>query len=271
MSALPQLGDEYPLSKELIASYQLSGHVLLRGLASAAEIEAFRPVIRTTAMSANVETRPLDERDTYGKAFLQMWNLWEKNADVARFVLAPRFAKVAAELMGVRAARIYHDQALFKEAGGGITPMHQDQHYWPLGSAKATTMWMPLVPITRALGSMRFASGSHSLGYLGDSGISDESGLALEQLVAKHGFKVETYGAMEPGDATFHDGWMLHGAPANPSTSMREVMTIIYIDGDARVSDIAPYQQDDHNSWLPGTNPGDPAATARNPLVYERA
>ena len=34
-----------------------------------------------------------------------------------RFTLARRFAKIAADLMGVEGVRIYHDQALFKEPG----------------------------------------------------------------------------------------------------------------------------------------------------------
>jgi ectoine hydroxylase-related dioxygenase (phytanoyl-CoA dioxygenase family) len=46
------------------------------------------------------------------------------------------------------ANQIYHDQALLKESGGGITPRHQDQHYWPLDTADAVTMWMPLVDVT---------------------------------------------------------------------------------------------------------------------------
>lgn len=43
----------------------------------------------------------------------------EKSEIIQRFVMARRFAKVAAELMGVDGVRIYHDQALFKEPSGG--------------------------------------------------------------------------------------------------------------------------------------------------------
>ena len=38
-----------------------------------------------------------------------------------------------------KSVRLYHDQALFKEAGGGITPWHQDQHYWPLDTDRTIT------------------------------------------------------------------------------------------------------------------------------------
>jgi len=38
--------------------------------------------------------------------------------------------------------RIYHDHALFKEAGGRATYWHQDQYYWPLDTADTVTMAM---------------------------------------------------------------------------------------------------------------------------------
>jgi ectoine hydroxylase-related dioxygenase (phytanoyl-CoA dioxygenase family) len=44
-------------------------------------------------------------------------------------------------------------------------------------------------------------------------------------------------GAMKAGDATFHNGWTLHGAPGNASpNTTREVMTIIYLEDGARIS-----------------------------------
>src|SRR5207249_11996994 len=55
---------------------------------------------------------------------------------------------------------LYHDQALFKEAGGGRTPWHQDMYYWPLDTDRTITMWMPLVDVPAEVGSMLFASGS---------------------------------------------------------------------------------------------------------------
>ena len=55
-----------------------------------------------------------------------------------------RLAGVAAKLLGVYAVRLYHDQALYKEPGGGIIPWHADQYYWPLSSDRCVTIWLPL-------------------------------------------------------------------------------------------------------------------------------
>src|SRR5437868_5567156 len=145
---LPELVSEYALSVEQITSFRERGHILLRGVASRAEVAAYRPPIKRAVERFNTETRALDERDTYGKAFLQIVNLWERDEEVKRFTLARRFAKIAADLMGVNGVRLYHDQALFKEPGGGPTPWHQDHYYWPLDTDHMITMWMPLVPVS---------------------------------------------------------------------------------------------------------------------------
>jgi ectoine hydroxylase-related dioxygenase (phytanoyl-CoA dioxygenase family) len=268
---LPDLSAEHPLDPAAIESFQRDGHTVVRGLASAEEVAAYRPVIEAAAERYNRETRPIEERDTYGKAFLQITNLWVRDEGVKRFVLARRFAKVAAELLGVDAVRIYHDQALFKEGGGGRTPYHQDQYYWPFDSDKTITMWMPLVPISAEIGSMTFASGSHRLGYLGKVGISDESDVFYEQQIREHGLQLTTHGEMAPGDTTWHAGWTLHGAPPNPTGMLRSVMTVIYFaDGLRVVEPDHPFRAFDLKVWLPGVSPGDLAASEINPVVYSR-
>jgi hypothetical protein len=106
---LPDLAQDYPLTPEQSARYQREGHILLRRVASAAEVAAYRPHISGAARRYSTETRPLHERNTYGKAFLQVINLWERDAAVRRFVLARRFGKIAADLMGVDGVRLFHD------------------------------------------------------------------------------------------------------------------------------------------------------------------
>ncbi len=268
-TALPDLSADYPLLAAQTADYQKNGHVLVRGLAAPEEIAAYRAALLDAVARNNRETRPLEERDTYGKAFLQVMNLWRTDENVRRFILARRFAKVAADLMGVDGVRLYHDQALFKEPGGGPTPWHQDQHYWPLDTDRTITMWMPLVDVSQQSGTMRFASGSHTAGYLGDLPISDRSDEALQEFIQERGYETTTYGALAAGDATFHSGWTLHGAPGNPSQIMREVMTIIYFADGTRVGSADnTNRRNDLASWLPGLNPGDAAASELNPLVY---
>lgn len=268
---LPDLSSEYSLSPAQIEAYQKTGHIYLPGVANQTEVAAYRRAILEIVEQYRAHTKPLSERDTYGKAFLQITNLWEKDAAVARFVLARRFGKIAADLMGVDGIRLYHDQALFKEPGGGPTPWHQDQGYWPLDTDKMVTLWMPLVDVSGESGTMTFASGSHANGYLGDMPISDKSEIEFDKFVTDRGYPLHTHGAMRAGDATFHSGWTLHRAPGNSTEAMREVMTIIYLaDGLSIAEPKNTSQENDMRGCFPGLGPGDPAASELNPLVYSR-
>ena len=271
IASLPELESDYRISEDQIRRFQTDGHVWLPAVAGADEIAAYRTVILSARDAFGPEATPLEERDTYGKAFLKGLNLWEKDEGVRRFTLARRFAGIAADLMGVAGVRIYHDQALLKEPGGGLTPWHQDQHYWPLETDNTVTMWMPLVDVSAEMGTMHFASGSHQGGYLGDRPISDQSEREFEQVVQSRGYRIAPGRAMRAGDATFHYGWTLHGAPGNSTDRMREVMTVIWFEDGARVS--APdnfNRRRDLARWLPGLKPGDRAASRLNPLVFER-
>lgn len=267
--ALPDLTGDFALPDDCVDAFGRDGHVVVRGLASSAEAAAYRPHVEEAVRSHRRERRPLEERDTYGKAFLQVTNLWTHDAAVRRFVFARRFARVAAELLQVPAVRLYHDQALFKEAGGGRTPFHQDQFYWPLDTDRTITMWMPLVDVSAETGSMTFASGSHRLGHLGQLEISDASDAVFRQMIAERRLALATHGALAAGDATFHAGWTLHGAPPNATGVLRAVMTVIYFaDGARAVEPAHAFQRFDLRTWLPGVQPGEPAASALNPILY---
>lgn len=267
-SALPALDAEYPLAPGHRAAYDRDGHVLLRSVASAAEVAAYRPAIGAAVERFKAGAPPLEQRDTYGKAFLQIMNLWRSDPACARFALARRFARIAAALLGVPAVRLYHDQALFKEPGGGHTPWHQDQFYWPLDTDRTITMWMPLVDVSEAMGSMAFASGSHAAGYIGKLAISDASEEVFRKLVTDKGYAVASNGAMKAGDASFHSGWTLHRAPGNDTDRMREVMTVIYYPDGTRVGAVDhPNRENDLKTWLPGLKTGDLAASELNPVL----
>jgi ectoine hydroxylase-related dioxygenase (phytanoyl-CoA dioxygenase family) len=265
---LPGLTEERAASDAEVEAYRRNGHVTLHGVCSAEEIAAYRREIAGAVQRLNEEKRPLEQRDTYGRAFLQVWNIWRHDAAVARFVLARRFAKLAADLMGVDGVRLYHDQALFKEPGGGHTPWHQDRYYWPLATDDTITMWMPLVDITAG---MEFASTSHRNADMRGTRISDDSDAYFARLVEEQGLPVSGVGPLRAGDATFHDGWMVHRAPANPGGPMREVMTVIYFADGTRVG---PTDSDERRTdlarWLPGLHTGDLAASEINPVLYHR-
>jgi ectoine hydroxylase-related dioxygenase (phytanoyl-CoA dioxygenase family) len=268
ISQLPGLDNFKTVPDENVSEFLEKGHTLVKNILSAGEIAAYRPVIVDAADRYNTEKRKMEDRDTYGKAFLQIMNLWQSDESVKKFVLSKRLAKIAANLMGVENVRIYHDQALFKEPGGGPTPWHQDQYYWPIDTNNTITMWMPLVDIDVDMGMLTFASGSFTKGSIFDFEISDESENAFEDYVKKNNFPISRAKTMKAGDATFHRGFTIHNAPGNDSDKMREVITIIYLADGARVSPPKnQWQKNDHAKWLISKPVGELIDSALNPKL----
>lgn len=267
-AALPDLSSRADLGEDAFHQYQRDGHLLVRGVATGAELRPYRSAITQALESFRFGSAPLEERDTYGKAFLQKPNLWQFDSIVENFVHARRFASIAAQLLGVERVRVFQDQALFKEPGGGITPWHQDAMYWPLDGSRCVTMWMPLIDIVPEMGALTFASGSHVSGPLSDLHISDASEGYFDGLLSDGRWPLSEPVPMDAGDATFHSGWTVHKATGNSTGIMRSVMTIIYFaDGLTVLEPANPAQQLDLETWLPGLRPGDLAATALNRVV----
>lgn len=270
MQTLPALSDLRTLADHEVADYQTHGWTILRNVCAPDEIEVFASAIREATIEHNRETRPLAERDTYGKAFLQTMNLWRLDPVVAAFTLAPRFGHIAAQLLGCEGVRLYHDQSLFKEPGGGPTPWHQDAFFWPLRGERTVTMWMPLVDISAEMGSMSFADESHETGIVtSDLGISDQSEAYFQGYIDGAGYRVRTPGPMAAGDATFHNGITFHRAPGNPTDRVRAIMTVIFVaDGEVVQAPSNANQSVDLHQWIPGVWPGQPVASELNPLVF---
>lgn len=251
---------------EIAEPFARDGHGVVRGIASPEEIASFRPAIR--AVVEQMKDKPQGRIDDYSKLFTQVTNIWRMSADARRIVFNPRFAEVAARLLGVPSVRLYHDQALFKPPGAGRTPWHQDRYYWPLDTDLTVTMWLPLMDIDEQMGPMTFASGSHRARDLGDPAISAGADRRLAAVIAERGWPVVTV-PLRTGDATFHAGGTLHSAGANRSSRVREVLTVIYFPDGTRVAEPAnDNQRVDLEVFIPGARPGDEAASALNPVLF---
>jgi ectoine hydroxylase-related dioxygenase (phytanoyl-CoA dioxygenase family) len=258
---------DYALHSSLIDSFRRDGHVVVRGLATAAEAEAFRPVIAAVVNDVSGQDRQ-HRIDDYSRLFTQVTNVWRLSDAAKSIVFARSFASAAAQLLGVASVRLYHDQALFKPAGADRTPWHQDRYYWPLDTNRTVTMWLPLVDVSEEMGPTIFASGSHREHNLGELAISGDTDRRLARIVGERGWPVAS-ATVRAGDATFHAGGTIHSAGANRSDRTREVLTIIYFAAGTRVAEPEnENQRVDMEVFLPGLKPGDEAKSEMNPVLY---
>lgn len=256
------------LQPEVVADFRRNGFVRLKGLLDPAMLAEAGSVITAETIRLNTDHRPLTERSTYDRAFLQVMNLWQQNETVRDFVFNPRLAQIAAELLEVQSVRLYHDQSLYKEPGGGITPAHADQYYWPLASDRTVTAWIPLQQVSHDMGPLAFFARSHKRDFGRDLPISDESEAAITAAMEAAGFDIVNE-PFAPGDVSFHGGWTFHRAGANRSATPRSVMTIIYMDADMRLAEPAnAMQQSDQMQWCGDTAVGGVIDGPGNPLLW---
>jgi ectoine hydroxylase-related dioxygenase (phytanoyl-CoA dioxygenase family) len=262
------LQTNYELSKEEIDFYQLNRFIKLKQVLNQETLAFFNKAISERVDKMNIVTTKLEERSTYGKAFLQLFNLWQEDEVVKELIFSKRLAKIAADLMQVDGVRLYHDQALFKEGGGGITPWHADQYYWPLETDKTVTAWIPLQEIPLANGPLEFSAGSHHIVEGRELEIGDESENFIQQKLRVTHFNhvIEPFDA---GEISFHSGWVFHRAGSNTSNQVRKVMTIIYMDKDMKLKKPENKNQiNDWNTWCPGASIGEVINTRLNPILY---
>ena len=264
---LNEVNGSFEITDEQVSFFRTNGYIKISNLLSPLLIQYMDQVISAEVVKLNTQLLDMKYRDTYGKAFLQVMNIWRESDAVQNIVFSKKLAKIAATLLEVEGVRLYHDQALYKEPGGGYTPWHADQYYWPLASDRTITAWIPLQETTLDLGPLEFSAGSFKLTDGRNKEIGDESQDFLESTLKAKQFPhiIEPYGI---GEVSFHMGWLYHRAGPNTTNRMRKVMTMIYMEKDMKLK--VPEnknQQNDWDTWCPGAVIGETINTSLNPIL----
>ncbi len=257
-----------PVSDALVKEFAERGFVIVPELLTAAEITLFgNSVDRAVHSRMSSDTRSLDQKTRYEQSFQQCLNLWEDFPEVRPLSFHPRLAATAARLLGVERVRIWHDQALYKEAGGQSTAAHQDQPYWPIQETDTVTAWIPFEDVTPANGGMGYVPGSHRFGVRKFANIFTGDGFDLAHGAEARGVAVYFPERVPAGCVAFHHGLTLHTARPNPSERTRRVHTVIYFaDGSHRARNEFPHPCVDR----PGIRPGERIASDHTPIAWPR-
>jgi len=253
-----------------VERFEAQGYARVRSVLSPATIAGFAPIVAAVAERSDQATVPMAQRTVYQRAFLQEMNLWQRIEAIRPLVFSTKLARLAADLMGVDGVRLYHDQALVKEARGGKTPWHCDQYYWPLATDRTVTVWIPLQDVPLEMGPLSFSAGSHRIDLGRELDISEESEARIHRHPRWRELPVDEE-AVSAGDVTFHQGWTFHGAKPNDTDRPRLVFTIIYLaDGVTLAEPATAGQKLDRKIWLPDSTVGAPVDSWLNPLVWSR-
>lgn len=135
---------------------------------------------------------------------------------------------------------------------GRDTPWHEDSAYWQGrldDYSKIATVWLAMDPVWSGNGCMRVVDGSHRQGgFSAYRPLEDRS---------KHSFGSEISAEIDenkvvnfelsPGEASLHDGRIMHGATANTSKVRRAGYTMRYM---AATTKVIPEANPGFRIWL---------------------
>ena len=106
MSDLLLLEQKYDLTEDQLVRFREDGFLKVSNVFDAATLRYFEPEItRLTFAHNQLDGTPMEERDTYSKAFIQVGNLWEKSEDARRLTFSKRLAGMATELLASNGVR----------------------------------------------------------------------------------------------------------------------------------------------------------------------
>ncbi|MEO0423526.1 MAG: phytanoyl-CoA dioxygenase family protein [Pseudomonadota bacterium] len=261
------LGRPYALSDQQVAAFRRDGYVKLPGVLTAGAAATLRrEMIRLLgdAFPADAEVTAESGR------FRSLELVWLQNALIRAFVLSPRIAGIASELLGVPAVRLYHDNLMNKEPGCGRTPWHHDDHHFPLATHDVVTAWIPAQAISRAMGPLAFAKPIDAWKLVRDvpfNKFDTSYDRRVGEVFREAGVEVDD-SAFNLGEVSFHHNLSFHTAGANHTAHHRVVLANTYFADGARVRDDPTMVSGDWRKFMPGVEPGQLATSALNPVCW---
>lgn len=211
---------------EHVADYRRDGATVLRG-AFVDWVERLRAGVERNMAAPGADVRVYHGPDGSGLFFGDYCN-WDRIPEYRAFVFDSPAARIAADLMGSRTARLFHEHVLVKEAGTDVTtPWHHDQPYYCVDGGQNVSLWLALDAVPRET-AVEFIAGSHHWGRwfrperFNRTALYDDDGLQPVPDIDGNRDNFTILGwALEPGDCVAFHFLTLHGAPGNRSASLR--------------------------------------------------
>lgn len=263
------------LSPEQIDQYQDDGFLVIEDFLDKDELETWRNALKEAVEKRHGNKLPDrasvygegddQEKEYYDQVFDQLINLWKDNDKIKNLILDERIGKMAAQLAGIEAVRVWHDQALIKRPWANPTTLHLDTPYWSFSDKRALSIWVALDDATLENGCLFFLPGTHKKTSLKRAGIGKNNGDIFKQYPELIHNKFYA-GVMKAGSCSFHNGLTIHGAHANMTPGFRRAMTCAFMPDGATFNGIQNILSDEQVAKL---RIGDLLCDAeQNPLIY---
>jgi ectoine hydroxylase-related dioxygenase (phytanoyl-CoA dioxygenase family) len=174
---------------------------------------------------------------------------WE-DSRLLEFLLAPEVLDVVEPIIGPD-IMLWSSHFISKDPHTGrATPWHEDSAYWKGRLSRydsIVTVWLSLDGSDRDNGCLQVIPGTHHHGFSEYTAVSDTVANTFPTRIAEVAEEQAVALELRPGEASLHDGRIVHGAGPNRSRRRRTGYTMRYIATTARV---VPDRNPDFRVWL---------------------
>jgi ectoine hydroxylase-related dioxygenase (phytanoyl-CoA dioxygenase family) len=191
---------------------------VIRGLLNGSDLQVMREVFD------HLDEERACAVDQFADRVVATRNLWQHHSEIRDVMRG--VGPLAALLMGQAEVRLVGDAAFAKPRSGSFgnrTIWHQDAPNFPFDRRGFLTFWIAVDDIEVEEGPLTFLPGSHRIGLLGAIDGSGEE-TPLETLLTdddRRYLSDPVTFAQKAGDATVHDGSLLHSAVSNTARRPR--------------------------------------------------
>ena len=223
--------------------FERDGYAVVRGLASAAEIEALRalaasmldPLLGPVEFEADVgyPGAPKDKRAVGGLTPRRLLHAYSRDPLLRAWARDARVGDRLTTFFGGRApfvSQCHHNCIMTKHPGfSSLTSWHQDIRYWSFQRADLISTWLALGPERRANGALLVIPGSHRLevdALRYDQALFLRTDLPENQALIAQAKMVE----LDAGDMLFFHCRLFHAAGRNETDQLKCSLVFSYHD-----------------------------------------
>lgn len=231
------------VTQDNVDGFQRDGVTLIRSAVNAGQLDSLADAVDFNLAHPSDWASDYTPSGQTGRFFGDYVN-WQRIPAYRNLALDARLGAAAAQLMGSRSVRFFHEHVLVKEPGTNeITPWHHDQPYYCVDGEQNVSFWIALDAVPASTG-VEFLVGSHRWHRsfvprrFADSVAYDEARGDFE-LVPDIDARREQYEIVsfdvEPGDVIAFSFRILHGAPgtAGGHAGRRRAVSLRYLGDDA--------------------------------------
>ena len=214
---------------DLPTAFQEDGFVFVRELFDRDEMVG---LLTSAKSSEALKTESYVRKDAAGgETRLMVRNELEEDSIYTAVVRSERIVSTMQFLLGDEIYHYHHKMTMKEPRGGGAWEWHQDYGYWYNYGCLYPDMASCLIAVdraTRANGCLQVLRGSHKIGRVDHGKTGDQVGADPQRVEAALERHELVYCEMNPGDALFFHGNLLHRSDQNQSDEPRWSLICCY-------------------------------------------